>query len=60
MWLAAAIARFYALPPVAIMLVLAMTMYVCYFVLPMSVGAPLVASLVLLPWYEEHLRPRRN
>ena len=49
---------FYALPPIIVVTSCAAVALLGYFALPAAVGIPLVALLVLLPWFEERLTAR--
>ena len=48
---------FYALPPVIVVTSGTAVALLAYFALPAAIGIPLVALLVLLPWFEERLTP---
>jgi hypothetical protein len=58
--LLAAIDRLYRLPPSVLILSAAALAWVCYFVVPRSIGLPLVVLAASLPWWEEQLKKYRE
>lgn len=45
----------YGLPPAAVVTSCSILILVCYFVLPLAAGVPIIAAAALLPWLEERL-----
>lgn len=58
--LLAAIRAVFALPPAAVWLSCVALTWICYFVLPLAAGIPIVVLVALLPWFEERLTARRG
>ena len=56
----AAIRAVFALPPAAVWLSCVALTWICYFVLPLAAGIPIVVVAALLPWFEERLTAHRG
>jgi len=53
--MANALHKLYKLPPVALVVSCNALILLAYFVLPLTVGLPLIAIAAVLPWVEEQL-----